>query len=41
MVWDSEQKLMNQIFSKIHQEGCGGTVLTKKGQKSSILGVHI
>ena len=29
MVWNSDQKLMNQFFSKMHQEGCGGTVLAK------------
>ena len=41
MVWVSEQKLMNQFFSKMYQEGCGGIVLTKKWQKSPILGIHI
>ena len=25
----------------MHQEGCGGTVLTKKQRKSPILGIHI
>ena len=33
MVWVSEQKLINQFFSKMHQEGCGGTVLLKKRAK--------
>ena len=41
MVWVSEQKLRNQFFSKMHQEGCGGIVLTKKQRKSLILGIHI
>ena len=30
-----------QFSSKMHQEGCGGIVLTKKQRKSPILGIHI
>ena len=41
MVWVSKQKFINQFFSKMHQEGCGGIVLTKKQRKSPILGIHI
>ena len=40
MVWVSEQKLINQFFSKMYQEGCGGIVLTKKWQISPILGIE-
>ena len=41
MVWVSKQKLISQFSSKMHQEGCGGIVLTKKRQKIPILGIHI
>ena len=41
MAWVSEQKLMNQFFSKMYQEGCGGIVLTKKWSKNLILGIYI
>ena len=42
MVWVSEQKLIKQFFSKMHQEGCGGTVLPKRrAEKPNYGNTHI